>query len=39
MRVAVLPMGYNEGYLRLAGNAKCYVLIGGSAAHTLVVFQ
>lgn len=29
MQVAVLPMGYNEGYPRLAGDDKSYVLIRG----------
>lgn len=29
MRVAILPLGYNEGYPRLAGNNKSHVLIAG----------
>lgn len=30
MRVAVLPVGYNEGYPRLAGSKGSYVLVRGS---------
>jgi len=32
MRVAVLPVGYNEGYPRAAGNGHAYVLINGQRA-------